>query len=577
MATDNTVKPPVDERPPLRLWPGVLLVAIQWLLRFVVPVLSPDAGLVGVLGGLLLGIVVALWWLTFSRASLVEKLAGVVLMAGSVFAVRPFLHESVASIGQGILFFTYAVPAVCLALVLWAALTRSWTGPVRLVSLAVALLLGAGSFLFLRTEGITGTNTSQFAWRWSKSSEERFLAEAADDRLRSVAPAAEGVEAQWPGFRGPYRDSRVPGVALSTDWDAAPPKEVWRQSIGPGWSSFAVRGQLFYTQEQRGEEEVVSAYELGTGEPVWRHADGVRFWEAMAGAGPRATPTVLDDRIFAQGATGLINVLDADSGELVWSRDVSADAEVAIPGWGFAASPLVMAETVYTAAAGRLVAYDRATGDLLWQGETGTGYSSPQLMSFDGSPQLVMLSSTGASGHDPSDGKLLWNNDWSGEPIVQPAQAPNGDLLWGTVSTTGGAGLRRLAIERSGDGWQASERWTTNRLKPYFNDFVLHEGNAYGFDGSIMACIDLEEGKRQWKGGRYGNGQLLLLPDQDLLLVITEEGELKLVEAKPDGFNEVASAPAIEGKTWNHPVLVGDLLLVRNAEEMAAFRLPTGS
>lgn len=138
----------------------------------------------------------------------------------------------------------------------------------------------------------------------------------------------------------------------------------------------------------------------------------------------------------------------------------------------------------------------------------------------------------------------------------------------------GGVGMRRLAVKHSPTAWLVEERWTTRGLKPYFNDFVVHKGHAFGFDGTILACIDLEDGQRKWKGGRYGAGQMVLLHEQDLLLVLSEEGELALVSATPETYTEVARFKAIEGKTWNHPVLVRDVLLVRNGEEMAAFRLP---
>jgi len=247
---------------------------------------------------------------------------------------------------------------------------------------------------------------------------------------------------------------------------------------------------------------------------------------------------------------------------------------VKVPGWGFAGSPLVVDNVVIVAASGALIAYDRATGQRRWfRKSKGGSYSSPHLVTIDGVAQVLFLNGAGATSVALTDGTDLWEHPWPGVPIVQPALTADGDVLISTGGMTGGAGTRRIAVAHGPGGWTAEERWTSSGLKPYFNDLVVHKGHAFGFDGSILACIDLEDGKRKWKGGRYGNGQLVLLPDQDVLLVLSEEGELALVRATPDQFTELARFPAIEGKTWNHPVLVGDVLLVRNGEEMAAFRL----
>ena len=387
------------------------------------------------------------------------------------------------------------------------------------------------------------------------------------------------MDADWAGFRGPARDGIVRGVQIDTDWSQKPPLALWRRPIGPGWSSFAVHGNLLYTQEQRGDDEIVACYNLTTGEPVWRHRDAARFWESNAGAGPRATPTLSGGRVYTFGATGILNALDARSGSVIWSRNAASDTKRKVPGWGFASSPLVVGHVVIVAAAGTLAAYDVVTGDPRWFGPTGGfGYSSPHLSTIDGVAQVLLLNGEGAISVGPSDGTLLWKHAWRCDSIVQPAVTADGDVLIGSgsgISTE--VGMRRIAVVREPGGWIVKERWTSTGLKPYYNDFVVHEGHAFGFDGSILACIDLEDGKRKWKGGRYGHGQLVLLPDQDLLVVLSEEGELALVKAAPDQFTELARFPAIEGKTWNHPVLVGDVLLVRNGEEMAAFRLSLAS
>ena len=361
---------------------------------------------------------------------------------------------------------------------------------------------------------------------------------------------------------------------INTDWEKSPPVEIWRRSVGPGWSSFAVQGDRLYTQEQRGDEEIVSCYNAATGAPIWMHRDKARFYESNGGAGPRATPTLHNGRVYALGATGIVNALDARTGGVVWSRNGQADTGAIPPGWGFAGSPVVVGDLVIVAVSGRLAAYDLATGQPRWTRATGRGgYSSPQLVTIDGVPQVLLPNGGGITGVAPADGAILWQQLLEGASILQPAVTPDGDVLIGPGDMMGGVGIRRLSVKRKPEGWTFEERWTSRGLKPYYNDFVVHKGHVYGFDGSILAAIDLQDGARKWKGGRYGNGQLVLLADQDLLLVISEEGELALVSATPEKFTELTRFAAIEGKTWNHPVLIRDVLYVRNGEEMAAFKL----
>ena len=614
MSTPTDV--PVVRRP-IRLWPGVVLVVLLLLARF---------GLKAAVGGfkgftlgmkwsIYAAIALVLWWALFSRVRWFERLGAIALIAISLFAAWQLRHESMGPLWL----IAYAVPAVCVALVVGAAAGRRLADGPRRATLAAAILLAAGAWTLVRTEGISGDHDAAFSWRWAKSPEERLLAQAAPEPAplasapavpdsgppateapteQVVTPAPDQAAARpapftrmtattaaWPGFRGPGRDGVVRGVRIGTDWAASPPVELWRRPIGPGWSSFAVDGNRVYTQEQRGDHEVVACYDATTGAQVWMHRDPVRFFESNAGAGPRGTPTLANGRVYAFGATGLLNALDAGTGAVVWSRNAASDSEgtpsmsggtAKVPDWGFSSSPLVVGDVVIVAVAGQLVGYDVANGKPRWTGPPGgVSYSSPHLATIGGVPQVLLLSAAGMTSVGPADGKVLWEHAWPGGfPVVQPGLTGDGDIL---VTASGTSGMRRVAVAHGPGGWTAEKRWGTSALKPYFNDFVVHEGHAYGFDGRILACIDLATGERKWKGGRYGNGQLVLLPDQDVLLVLSEEGELALARATPDQFAELARFKAIEGKTWNHPVLVGDVLLVRNGAEMAAFRLPRAS
>jgi outer membrane protein assembly factor BamB len=608
-----------EPRQPLRVWPGLAAAALLCLLRFVLPVIVPDAFIVGFLGAVVCALAIVIWWVFFSRAAWIERIGAIVLVVLAFLLTKPLLHKSIATGMMGMMYPLYALPPVLAPLFVgWAVLTRRLSDGIRRATMVVAIFFACAVWMLLRTDGVIGSG-SQVTWRWTKTAEERLLANGeestagpvnaapippkaeagvlvaepstpaaaahADTKLEAkghtLSPPSPSLpprarEAEWPGFRGPARDSSLAGVRINTDWSTVAPMQLWRRQVGPGWSSFAVSGDVFYTQEQRGEYEVVAAYRVSSGEPVWRHRDQVRFWESNGGPGPRATPTINNDRVYTFGATGILNALDADTGARVWSRNVTSDAEKAVPMWGFASSPLLIDGKVVVAASGRLVAYDAATGKRQWLGPPRPGsYSSPHLFTADGVQQILLLSAAGATSVSPADGALLWEQTWDGggTTITQPALTGDGDVLINAIAATGGLGVRRLAVSHGPRGWNVTERWTSTGLKPYFNDFVVHNGHAFGFDGNILSCIDLSDGHRTWKGGRYGNGQLILLADEDLLLVLSEEGEVALVKATPDRFTEVARFKALDGKTWNHPVLVHDTLLVRNGEEMAAFRL----
>ena len=557
---------------PLRLWPGIIIVILQWATRFVVPLIIPGTMALGVFGGLFFGLLLVIWWAFFSRAPRFERWFAIVLATIALITTRQFIHISIATTMMGLMFPVYSIPVLSLAFVIWALVSRNLTQKLRFVTMVATILLASGFWVILRTTGMDGQGHQYFAWRWAKTPEERLLSGAVE-KLKTIPQDQYEIakEAEWPGFRGINRDGIMHGTRIGTDWSKSPPKEMWRRSVGPACSSFAILGNLLYTQEQRGEYEMVTCYELNSGEPVWIHKDSARFWDAHAGAGPRSTPAISRGRIYTSGATGILNALDARDGHLIWSHNAAKDTKVKLPGWGFTGSPLIVDSLVFIGISGQLIAYDIATGQKRWCGpDGGESYSSPHLLLVDGMKQVVFMNGAGATAFAPADGRELWRFAMKGSQIVQPAMASSSDLL---VCAGDLNGIQRIALSNNSGKWTATEKWKSAGLKPYFNDFVIHNGYAYGFDGPSLACIDIGNGEQKWKGARY-TGEIILLADQDLLLVLTEKGEIALVKATPEQFKELARFPAIKGKTWNHPALSGDILVIRNSAEMAAFRLP---
>jgi outer membrane protein assembly factor BamB len=552
---------------------------MQWIAWLVVPFFFPQYILQAIMVTAACALGVILWWLIFSRARWYERVGALILIVPAVILTKRIVHVSIATGSFGFLLFVLAIPAMSLTLVAAAVLSRRFSSGRRPAVLAAAIVITCGVFALLRTGGATGDFKQDFHFRWSKTPEERLLAQGDESVASPSAPSTTVNTGEWPGFRGPQRDGAVRGVHLKTDWSTSPPVELWRRPIGPGWSSFSVHTGRLYTQEQRGNDEIIACHDVSTGKPVWRHSDPARFYESIGGPGPRATPTLSNGRVYALGATGIMNVLDDQTGAVVWSRNAVSDTGAKIPGWGIAGSPLIVNDMVVVAVSGSLVAYDLATGKPRWFGPKGSdSYSSPQLLTINGIEQIVLMSSTGATSVALADGKELWNHSWPSDTrVMQPAVAGDGQLVISVGDGMGGNGTRLIAVkhgQNGTEGWTTEEKWTSEDFVPNFTDFVVHKGHAFGFDWGTLACIDLNNGKKKWRAPQHGYGQIVLLPDQDLLLELSEKGELVLIKASPDQFSELARFRVLEGKTWNHPVLVGDVVLVRNDHEMAAFRVP---
>ncbi len=345
----------------------------------------------------------------------------------------------------------------------------------------------------------------------------------------------------------------------------------------PAWSSFAVADNYLITQEQRGEQEAIVCYAADTGHEVWVQEIKSRFFDALGGLGPRATPTIADGSVYALGAEGWLVKLNAMDGSVLWRADVREITQQPPPMWGFSCSPLVVGNIVVVHAAGKddkgIVALDCQEGKVLWSVPADkSSYSSLHLTRYFDQQQIVFLGSHGATFLDPSTGKTLLDHEFkiSGYRALQPAVVDSQRMLF----TSESAGSRLIELAPADSGLDATVVWTSRNLKPDFNDLVVHEGMAYGFDGAILTCIDLKDGSRRWRKGRYGKGQILLLEDSKLLLVVSEMGELVALAASPEEHRELARLKVLEGKTWNHPVVVGDRLYLRNSAEAVCYQLP---
>lgn len=460
---------------------------------------------------------------------------------------------------------------------LWLLFFAPYSRAMRLTILAIFLVPLGGLAAAIRWDKVRLTGDlipTNIRWRWQSDDEKRR-----DWAQPLTAERLKPTPDDWPEYRGPKRDGAVFGPPLATDWDRQPPKQLWRQPLDEGLSSFAVQGSLAVTLEQEGDNEVVVGYELETGKIFWVHEYPAAFREAMGGPGPRSTPTIDGGEVFSVGATGKLVCLDARTGKEKWTADIlENNANVT---WAMSGSPLVFGDLVVVspgtqtaAAPGALAAYDRKSGKRIWSGSrrAHAGYSSPMRATLSGKEQILLFDGEGFSGYDPRSGAELWRHPWDKTQeninVAQPLLLGPDRVL---ISSGYGIGSAALEVKESAGKWTVKEVWKSRKLACKFTSPVLHEGHVYGLSEGTLVCLDATNGAVKWRGERYGHGQLLLAGG--LLLIQEEAGILALVEATPEAARELSRFQAIEGRTWNLPVLTGGRALVRNHREVALYDL----
>ncbi len=465
-----------------------------------------------------------------------------------------------------------------LAVYLWIRIASGWNSRTHAKIIATLFVLQGLLFATVQMEGIRGNGRPIFAWRWAPLPADDFNAPAttnvktADIDLETIS---QQPLFQWPQFRGPNRD----GISQPTtlNWKDSPPKRLWKQPIGSGWSSFVIVGPWCFTQEQRAAEECLVCYETKTGKQVWCNSGQERFSEITGGEGPRATSAFDGGFLYALGATGVLKCVDATSGTTRWEADILIEHAAENCYFGMCASPLIVDNKVIVSPGGKgnsLVAYDKSDGKLVWKGGDGdASYSSPVAMTIAGVDQILIFNGDGLFAHDEATGNVLWHIDWvSNEEeknnVCQPIQIGDSDVF---ISSGYGMGSARFNIDHRDGEWSVKTVWEKQKLKSKFSSAVFHDDHIYGLDQGIMVCLDAKTGDRKWKGGRYAHGQFI--KTGDYFIVQSERGYLAQVLVSSSHFEETARVEGLDNRTWTHPAIADGVLLIRNDREMAAYQL----
>ncbi|MCS6975833.1 MAG: PQQ-binding-like beta-propeller repeat protein [Gemmatales bacterium] len=391
----------------------------------------------------------------------------------------------------------------------------------------------------------------------------------------------------WPQWRGPRRDGISRETGLNLDWKATPPRVLWEKPVSGGYSSPSVADGRVYVTDRDGKNERVLCFDAETGEELWVYSYPNDYGNLEYGAGPRATPTVHDGRVYTLGATGTFLCLEATPADrqpkVLWRHDLMDELDTEPPRWGVASSPLIEKDLVIVMPGGPngcVTAFDRVSGKLVWKalGDVG-GYSSPIACTAAGARQIICLTGEALHALKPEDGSVLWSYPWvttfEGN-IATPIVAGN----YVFISSSYNKGCALLEIFNDGGKFRAEPVYVrANKLmRNHHSTCVLVDGYLYGFDvntnnnTAFLRCVDFRRGEERWADRSLTKGSLIFA--DGCLLIQTEDGQLVVVEATPEGFRTRGEMKVFDSfQTWATPALVHGRLYVRDGKRLRCLDL----